>query len=92
MPERTGYPNICSSCQNQGDCTHPKDPERPRLYCEEFAPVSPPSRTVQTGDAPTAAKTDAVPQAKGLCGHCNNYADCTYPKGEAGIWHCEEYE
>ena len=29
---------------------------------------------------------------KGLCMNCDNSDDCTYPKSESGVWHCEEYK
>lgn len=28
----------------------------------------------------------------GLCRNCARLTDCTYPKPEGGVWHCDEYE
>jgi len=30
-------------------------------------------------------------EPRGLCSYCEEYATCTYPKLEGGVWHCEEY-
>jgi len=31
-------------------------------------------------------------QAKGLCAHCDSRENCSIPKIDGGIWHCEEYK
>jgi hypothetical protein len=31
-------------------------------------------------------------EAPGLCRNCARLSDCTYPRPESGVWHCEEYE
>lgn len=28
----------------------------------------------------------------GLCRTCARWSDCTYPKPEGGVWHCDEHE
>ena len=28
----------------------------------------------------------------GLCRNCARLSNCTYPRPEGGVWHCEEYE
>lgn len=28
----------------------------------------------------------------GLCRNCARLVDCTYPRPEGGVWHCDEYE
>ena len=28
---------------------------------------------------------------RGLCATCDNADDCSFPKDDAGVWHCEEY-
>ncbi len=28
----------------------------------------------------------------GLCSNCKNRKNCSFPKPESGVWHCEEYQ
>jgi hypothetical protein len=55
------------------------------------APESQPDELTQILNAMQAhaPRTGELP---GLCRNCARLDDCTYPKPEGGVWHCNEYE
>lgn len=61
-------------------------------FCEEYetlllAADEPPGEQTSPSVAP---RTHAG--ALGLCSNCDHYPVCSYPKPEAGVWHCEDYQ
>jgi hypothetical protein len=83
---------LCSTCKYADECCFPKDPNRPVFFCEEFeieqAPVI--QETHPDSSKEELSKTDE--KFKGLCVNCEHRYECTFPKSESGVWHCEEYE
>ena len=83
---------ICASCMNAADCTYPKDPERPALYCDEFAGYAEQPAAKAAPRKSIVAEPEQAPGLnRGLCGTCANNKECTFPKPEGGVWRCEEY-
>ncbi|MBU2652578.1 MAG: hypothetical protein KKA81_16760 [Bacteroidetes bacterium] len=33
-----------------------------------------------------------APRPIGLCANCAQYENCTLPRPESGVWHCEDYK
>lgn len=84
---------ICFTCAHSPKCA--LKPARRASngvqFCEEYETVH---------MAPAAALNEEVsrniipkspPGILGLCSNCDRYAECTFPKPEAGVWHCEDY-
>jgi hypothetical protein len=90
------YLGLCSTCKSASSCTHPRDPDKPVFYCEEFEVEKPtPIRTArkegqQAAESSVTKDTDAA-EFIGLCSNCDNRKTCTFLKPEGGVWHCEEY-
>jgi hypothetical protein len=83
---------ICASCMNASECTYPKDPGRPALFCDEFAGSPGRPALKATPKNAVMAEPEQKPNLNhGLCGTCANYKECTFPKPEGGVWRCEEY-
>lgn len=95
------YYGLCSTCEGRATCTYPQDPDRPKLFCEEFdwwaqrrmqsaaqARINPPLTTPEVRTTEAAQTTSKY---KGLCATCENQAECTFPKSAGGVWHCEEF-
>ena len=98
MPAKTGkirYFGLCMNCKNASSCTFPRDPAKPAFYCEGFevepsvSIVKPPKE--QSSVPGLSADKDST-KFIGLCSDCENRENCTFPKPEGGIWHCEEYQ
>ncbi len=49
-------------------------------------PDAPPYTASQRG-----AKGATPPPPIGLCANCALFENCTLPRPESGVWHCEEY-
>jgi hypothetical protein len=87
MATRNG---LCLTCMYSEHCAFRKDSRSGVQFCEEYktaglhAPDPP-------GIAAVAKIAERNPRVKGLCANCSYYAVCTFPKPEAGVWHCEEY-
>ena len=86
---------ICWVCVYGGDCTLAANHDRPVIQCAQFEPFPAPSgetagQPIETRQKPSAVVTDSV-EYLGLCKTCENRADCTFPRGEGGVWHCDEY-
>lgn len=87
-------PGLCATCDRAPRCTFPRDPERPVVDCDEFSGLALPPLTIR---AAREARPSASPGARsaplrGLCATCERRHDCTYPKPEVGVWHCDEFE
>ena len=92
----TTYYTLCSSCKHAKTCTFPRDPQKPSLYCEEFEIERGPKKkkatkySLKTMNGHIALAVEPT-KLVGLCSDCENRQQCTFPKPEGGIWHCEEY-
>ena len=100
MPGSIRKSGICSTCKCVSTCIYPRGPRSGVLQCEEFEPSEPQpasktpksvSRTGKPLPAPGAGR-QAHAQLRGLCADCENRSACTYPKTDAGVWRCEEYQ
>ncbi len=88
---------LCATCDRASHCTFPRDPERPVLECEEFSGLVLPPLTIRAAreahpPASPGTRPAAPPALRGLCATCERRHDCTYPKPEFGVWHCDEFE
>jgi len=97
MPER--YEGLCSACKYSLRCTLTKSPGQGIQFCEEYEGGGGPHPGGKAGGCAGPAKprgTDAKPGASGavlgLCGNCSNRDTCRFPRPDAGVWHCEEYQ
>jgi hypothetical protein len=61
-------------------------------YCEEYQTVC--LAPVVVTDKKSSKRTMKFTASGilGLCCDCNHYSYCNFPKPEAGVWHCEEYQ
>ena len=83
------YRGLCSTCKNASGCVFPRSIEHPVMHCDEFDGHEGP-KTIVTPRIVTVIN-DEKAEFKGLCRNCENRNGCTYPKSEAGVWHCDEY-
>lgn len=60
-------------------------------YCEEYQTVCL-APVVLTNEKPKKMLRQAPSGILGLCSDCNHYPYCSFPKPEAGVWHCEDYQ
>lgn len=99
-PGKGKYRGICLICKNANTCVFPRDPNRPLLYCDELELDDPLPKG--TREAMVSSYADMLEQTcrrskgseapLGLCKLCENREECTFPKPEGGVWHCEEYK
>lgn len=89
---------LCSTCSNMGECTFPRNASNSIMHCDEFSGYAMKGLVLTDRDLMPTKKTKATVAAKplstkfkGLCMNCDHNEDCTYPKSESGVWHCEEY-
>jgi len=79
---------LCSTCKLTATCTFPRRPGHPVRFCDEFEG----EQKVEATKPKVSTKKVTENDLKGLCRLCDKAATCTFPKGEGGVWHCEEYE
>ncbi len=79
---------LCSTCKLAATCTFPRQAGHPIRFCDEFEG----EQKVEAPKPKASTKKVTVNDLKGLCRLCDKAATCTFPKGEGGVWHCEEYE
>jgi hypothetical protein len=88
----TGQEGICPSCENVSRCGFRHHSRGSVFFCEDFtsgfSQAIPP--VYEKGPGGKAAPDDRE-KLTGICNNCDHAKACLYPKGEAGIWHCEEY-
>ena len=61
-------------------------------FCEEYQTVCL-DPVVVTDKKTSQSKTKRTSSGiLGLCCNCSHYSYCSFPKPEAGVWHCEEYQ
>lgn len=96
IPEGTASPDhgkrpigLCPVCIHSHGCTFPREADTPVRHCEEFEGETIAVTTAAPAPAPAAARTSEL---RGLCRNCQHAESCTFPKSEAGVWFCEEYE
>lgn len=100
MPKIMDYKGLCPTCNNNSVCVYPRDTGRQVLECEEFSSINaaPPLNTAaillsqSTGSRVRIDSKKEIYKSNGLCRNCEQKGDCTYPKLEGGVWHCEEYK
>ena len=93
------YPGLCSCCSLAPTCTYPRVSGRSILQCDEFDGITrPPEQVVKMKEKPpanrfseTVSDVQGRSNSTGLCAYCDGLKNCTYPKPEGGVWHCEEY-
>lgn len=91
---REWYPGLCTTCENEINCTFPRSADHPVLTCDEFVGVVEPSpspvvQSRRTDDRFAQANREWFP---GLCKTCEKRETCTYPKPEGGVFNCDEFE
>ncbi|MCB9556609.1 MAG: hypothetical protein H6707_10930 [Deltaproteobacteria bacterium] len=84
---------ICATCNHVSTCAHRRASETAVWYCNEFdhgitEPWAASPRTHGVAPATDELPTTAL---RGLCGTCENQTTCRLPKGEGGVWRCEEF-
>ncbi len=84
---------ICLTCVHFTQCSlRPADDSAKSIqFCEEYQTVCL-APVIVTNDKPKDMKTLAPSGILGLCSNCNHYPYCSFPKPEAGVWHCEDYQ
>jgi hypothetical protein len=90
---------LCITCNNSPGCGFRRIRGFDAIFCETFdgdgaSPQMDLRRRIQT--PPTAANVPATEEPAtvrlaGLCVNCEHRDECTFPKPEGGVWHCEEY-
>jgi len=95
------FTGLCATCGIVDGCVSAKNSGYPVVECEEYAvdgrtfsetvKVAAPSHTRKAVSAPQKSSVALECAIEGLCGTCALKSDCTFPKLEGGVWHCEEY-
>ena len=89
---RTVAAGLCTTCEHEPRCTHARASGVPVLECDDvstFTIAIAPTTGIETTRHPAPPPQFA---AKGLCATCDRLVNCTYPKLEGGVWHCDEFE
>lgn len=88
---RNELQGLCSTCEHAKVCIYARESKEPIMQCEEFFAGELPSDEFEFIRAPQS-KTFYRADLKGICVNCENRDNCTFPKPDGGIWHCEEYK
>lgn len=99
MPITREEYGLCKTCKNNGNCTYrsAENDGQPILYCEEAEPIEGVQERIIPVSPPVKREILAYPETpenadhRSLCFNCENRQNCTYPKPEGGVWHCQEY-
>lgn len=95
MIKHIKYFGLCMSCRNASVCTFPRDPAMPAFYCEQFEIDTPVSVITAEQEQPFVMGSADIDKDSsrlvGLCIDCEGRKNCSFPKSEGGVWHCEEY-
>jgi hypothetical protein len=84
---------LCMNCANSQDCALVSiiTAALGVRFCEEYETV----QLAADASSPERTSPGSIPRTHsgmlGLCGNCDHYPGCTYPKPAAGVWHCEDY-
>lgn len=91
MPRSLELKGVCGVCALVDTCDRAKDLNAPLTTCDKLEPE--PSLVSEVVNRFLEAVNPQLVSANhlGLCANCDNRADCTFPKNEGGVWHCEEY-
>lgn len=96
MPEYIHYKGLCSTCKFSSSCMFRKDHLDSVHFCEEYEQADPSQKYGAAGFIPANPTANSFTnqsprQIMGLCSNCKNRSNCSFPKPESGVWHCEEY-
>lgn len=91
---------LCSACINEAGCTYGNTEERRVIQCEQFELSMPYRQKTAENEIWQIVKSMVKPSASaetdahvwGLCKNCGEFPNCTYPRSEGGVWHCEDYK
>jgi len=91
-PKQEQFLGLCMTCIHANGCAFRRDVAQAVLECDEFdigqtAPV----KLDVSGKAEAKSVGGQPSKFKGLCVNCDVRHDCSLPKSEEGVWHCEEY-
>jgi len=83
---------LCITCIHVESRCWVRDDGEPILQCEQFdsgpsAEARSSARGVRSRERTGADYGDHI----GLCMNCERRDDCTLPRPEGGVWHCEQY-
>lgn len=86
---------LCLTCDNSPFCAYRQMRGFDAMFCEMFhnngdAPHAE-HRAPNPGPARPASGDPEAETLIGLCSNCEHRRECTFPKPEGGVWHCEEY-
>jgi hypothetical protein len=91
MQQSLELKGICGVCALLHDCERARDLKAPLMTCEKLEPnpglVSEMVNFFLESTNPYSGSGNRL----GLCSNCDHRVDCTLPKNEGGVWHCEEY-
>ncbi|MDD5233438.1 MAG: hypothetical protein PHG91_08585 [Syntrophales bacterium] len=83
---------LCSTCVYSGNCALRRNSSHGVQFCEEYEVENRPAAPPPPPANPFRRRVERPPvRVLGLCSNCDNYPTCSFPKPEAGVWHCEEY-
>ena len=94
--DRAREMGLCATCRHVDGCSLIRSEKGPVVQCEEFEIEG--KIDVGVHKEPVSSKPPAEKEHDdggallGLCSNCDLRSTCTFPKPEAGVWHCEEYE
>lgn len=88
-PPATG---LCATCEHAPYCTHPRASGAPVLECDDASVLSITIAPVTGIDVVSGPARPFRASARGLCATCVRLGDCTYPRPEGGVWHCDEFD
>jgi hypothetical protein len=85
---------ICLTCAHTPKCalTSENCASNGTHFCEEYEtfPLAADSRSKVRPSK--RVNPQYHPGILGLCSNCAHYPYCSFPKPEAGVWHCEDYQ
>ncbi|MCF7800934.1 MAG: hypothetical protein K9N34_02835 [Candidatus Marinimicrobia bacterium] len=79
---------LCVNCLHNLNCTLKRHATHKIVACEEYDFEGGTNLKLHHTAKPESSAPD---QLLGLCSNCDIRNECTLPKAEAGVWHCEEY-
>ena len=88
--------NLCVNCKYKQNCNYRKQTKENIIFCEEYEIEKIPSlKSRHKKESEQSGKSNTAENKKlrfnGLCINCANRFNCTHPKPEGGVWHCEDY-
>ncbi len=97
MPDYNQYDGLCSTCKFSLNCMFRKNPLTSVHFCEEYQQADPSQicevkRSAPVNNMAGSLINHSSNKIMGLCSNCRNRSNCSFPKPESGVWHCEEYQ